>query len=1189
MIQIELIYQTRHRLLQEKKHKKSLYFLFEGNDNADEDAESGDDGNVENPSSDTPPEASTYDDDDYEDSDLENAQQNAVAITTDSETDIYNYIFAKNIKKINDELIKSNDVLDNAYADADPISVKIFKAFNQNKINTDIKNQLIDKLKNAIIKYFTTVKGLGKLQAESIYYNFFTNSSKISNPNNYITYFNSFIFFPFDYFDMYELAKKDAKQTDGDKKMYPKALKALEKNFYATETFEVIKKKGEIAQVPQRAINVPDKVYKIDNKTLSGMLKDITDSSKDENKRYAPRVKYFPLDLYVNTTSEGAFGAGKGEMLLLSLIKYAKSGGSEFHDLILIKPEDLNKNLSDIAKNNKIVGEIEVKQGKGSAESTSMNLNVRKDSEADKAKKQLLKDLNKFFEKFYGYTKDIDEMFRFSGMYESRLFAEKFIGSNPQKGPDFTAAMLSRIFDPEGIEENADFFNKVKYDKSFDRILLNLANFLNNSDSTAQGVNYSRDASERAAKSRNEINKLDNSAEALAKLGYNSDQNQPSLGKSIRSENQSIYTLLQNAIQVSALDPDNAGSIESKFTTEVPKLQALKTEFNKFINDLSNLIANRTATDAATNLIKNYFSSLDPFIQSQINFDPYIPGLPNNSTVLGSKFQIYFRDQDQTKIDDFLRRIDQVIANIQDTDSITDDNLKNQYIAIKPEYPDLKNFEFTTELIDKLKDTYLTVTVDRASSGKKTDTVTPSFALSNGKPGDLEGNQRTINIMQLFYGIRDEVLDESTKSIMSSVTGESLRSFSNIYFDGVLNQYIQTLNFYLEILTEIKDELVALKKSSNNLTNSKKIKEIKDLLEKAKSQKIWIKEFNKNNLDQNAIKNYRELLKYKSFLELYEILTLDEEEIVIQFKHLSKNKKLKNIKDVSFTTNEFEIIEPQGMNLNSFFEPDDPNTDKDDYLKIKFKNSDLDPEKFGKIMRNKNLFNFLYEVESAENLPTTTNTSTDSSNKTSSSSSNQNNQKLKDEYIVKQNKTIVDLLDACIKDMIDFQSAVQNEYTQEGKGFIAYFNEDSNNLGINNFNFIFNDQKNNVSTQFKDLNSVKDVLSDQLKLNAFMQNSKMLLTKDIQSGPMCLWQSNDKNNDATIFGALVRLREKFINFSKQIQAKVKEINKVASEIKQIQLTADQTTTNNQTTTASTIKPEDKEKYLRDIFKDLGIK
>jgi flagellar hook-associated protein FlgK len=72
---------------------------------------------------------------------------------------------------------------------------------------------------------------------------------------------------------------------------------------------------------------------------------------------------------------------------------------------------------------------------------------------------------------------------------------------------------------------------------------------------------------------------------------------------------------------------------------------------------------------------------------------------------------------------------------------------------------------------------------------------------------------------------------------------------------------------------------------------------------------------------------------------------------------------------------------------------------------------------------------------------------------------------------------------------------------------------------------------------------------------------------------MTLWQSNDKLNDNTIFGALLSIRKKFMEYSKKIKDEVEKINQSATDIKKI----------NQQLNGG--PKQGKEEYLGDILKN----
>ena len=187
--------------------------------------------------------------------------------------------------------------------------------------------------------------------------------------------------------------------------------------------------------------------FKFDNYSASQMDKLVSDL----NSTYVKTINDtgFLKDLYVNTTSSGRGGVGKGEFLLLSFIKDAKSGGTKQHDLI----------SGD--------AEYEVKQGKGDKEEAKegaekaasdfkFNTNIRIRTNTASMRDKLITDLNKFFTRFIASTKHMDQILNLSSQYESSFIFNNYISQADSKGGYVAKATYNEILNPLIRDENIE-------------------------------------------------------------------------------------------------------------------------------------------------------------------------------------------------------------------------------------------------------------------------------------------------------------------------------------------------------------------------------------------------------------------------------------------------------------------------------------------------------------------------------------------------------------------------------------------------------------------------------------------------------------------------------------------------------------------------------------------------------------
>jgi len=347
MIQIELLYQTRQKLLKENKYK----LLKEIED---------DDLNIDDESLYKPEDEETID-----------AATNADTEKKAEEPKV------KEPNEIKVEDKNTGDLLKNLFTNSDNknISLEILQGIlNAEKSNNPDEHQ--NDLKRKIFEYYGKSKNLDNPQCLSIYKNIY------------------------------------AKKNDSE---------------YLTSLLE----------------------FKFDAYSAG----DIDTLISDLNSTFITKINgnSFLKDLYLNNTSSGRGGVGKGEFLILSFIKGSKSGGTKQHDII-----------ADDA-------EYEVKQGKGekSEEGSTQNVikfntNIRIRTDVAAMKDKLITDLNRFFNRFVASTKHMDQIMNLSSQYESSFIYNNYISPTDSKGTmakALTNDNLNYLIRDEKIE-NDEFYDK---------------------------------------------------------------------------------------------------------------------------------------------------------------------------------------------------------------------------------------------------------------------------------------------------------------------------------------------------------------------------------------------------------------------------------------------------------------------------------------------------------------------------------------------------------------------------------------------------------------------------------------------------------------------------------------------------------------------------------------------------------
>ena len=405
---------------------------------------------------------------------------------------------------------------------------------------------------------------------------------------------------------------------------------------------------------------------------------------------------------------------------------------------------------------------------------------------------------------------------------------------------------------------------------------------------------------------------------------------------------------------------------------------------------------------------------------------------------------------------------------------------------------------------------------------------------------------------------------------LNDITSSQIDILNVFFFNNIINKYLASLMLYNDFLENMSKNFKNL--TDNVLSNDIEQKNIDQVWNNIKTDVIKkIKDINLSNLDLSELKDplqketFKDLLKYKVFTEFSESLGLNDEEIIITFKHLDSNKKIKNIKKIinkinpdnlSDSNTEFSIIQPTAIsNIDQFF-----NNKSDKEFTIKLNNDELTDEQIQNILSNKSMFSFFSKnneikkpIKDDKDLNVVEPIKPDDKDLNivepiMDSFLLKNKNLLKEDFenlINEKNKYIIDYLDDVIKVLIDLHESIQEDYSKNAVLILSEEDEES----FNHFRIMFGP---NNKIEYKDIKTADEVI------NKFI-NDKGLFITSIKHNEIVLMQNTPVDNDlekkkqTILLYRFLKLKNDLINTITQIdQIKVdirnksKELTKVFS-------------------------------------------
>jgi len=392
---------------------------------------------------------------------------------------------------------------------------------------------------------------------------------------------------------------------------------------------------------------------------------------------------------------------------------------------------------------------------------------------------------------------------------------------------------------------------------------------------------------------------------------------------------------------------------------------------------------------------------------------------------------------------------------------------------------------------------------------------------------------------------------------LNDITSTQIDILNVFFFNNIVNKYLASLMLYNDFLNNMSKNFENL--TNNVLSSNNEQNEINKLWANIKFDVVnKIKEMNLSNLDLSELKDplqketFKDLLKYKVFTEFSESLGLNDEEIIVTFKHLDSNKKVKSIKKVinkinpdnlNDENNEFNILEPNAItNIDQFF-----NDKNNKQFTIKINNDELTDEQIENILSNKSMFSFF----SKSNL---TKKENDSDLKVVEPINNDNDLKvvepINDSFIIKnknilkedfeklineKNKYIIDYLDGVIKTLIELHESIQEDYSKNAVLILS--EEDSESF--NRFRIMFGP---NNKTNYSDIKSDDEVIEK-------FASGKALFITSIKHNEIVLMQNPESEADSFEKRKDVILLYRFLKLKKDLNATINEIDEVKNDIR----------------------------------------
>lgn len=355
------------------------------------------------------------------------------------------------------------------------------------------------------------------------------------------------------------------------------------------------------------------------------------------------------------------------------------------------------------------------------------------------------------------------------------------------------------------------------------------------------------------------------------------------------------------------------------------------------------------------------------------------------------------------------------------------------------------------------------------------------------------------------------------------IAAEDFKTLNEFFFKNVINKYGSALNTYDKFLDEFIDSLSKLQDADRERYYDLS----KDLNAQLKKVDSKISQLDASDFGSLKEKEYNDLLKYRIFLKFSEEIGIGDEELIVTFKHLDADKKIKNIKKVvNYIDNddpnnsEFKIIEPTAIKtIDSFFN-DSRSTDTP--ITIQLNDDQLSHDMADKVISSKKLFSFLNVPKKVDN------------------------QKINDFEIetpkldvesTQSNIGIIDELDKLINSLIDLHIKIQDEYTNNA--MLILTDAAGGESAYNYYKIIFSDK--NI-TDYSKIKSIDD-------FNQLINQNKAYLATSINQGNVVLNLANPTIKTASLLNVLLNMRQFAFQKISENDAKKKSILEKIKRIK----------------------------------------
>jgi len=350
---------------------------------------------------------------------------------------------------------------------------------------------------------------------------------------------------------------------------------------------------------------------------------------------------------------------------------------------------------------------------------------------------------------------------------------------------------------------------------------------------------------------------------------------------------------------------------------------------------------------------------------------------------------------------------------------------------------------------------------------------------------------------------------------------DQLEPLNKYFFQNITKKYCDSLILYEDFLDKFIEDLSGV--------DSKISKDLLSQLNKVDITKVDIA-----NMDEVKQRQFKDLLKYKIFIDFSRGLSLDEEELIITFQHVDKDKKVKNIKKIinkiDDVNPEFQIVEPANINLDSFMKG---NYDNDD-ITLKLKDEHLSSHEIENILNNKSMFSFF--------------------NTSKKKLTNESSNAYEKEIAIK-NKNVLEYLNEVIDNVIKLHVEIQDEYSNNAMLILSDDASNDKSKAFNQFKIIFGpSNKNNYS--IKSMSDFENLVEGQKHFILTLQPSEVVWGKaggERQGSEFLLGLLlNIKQNIETLISKIderkTKIVEKVAKIKTILNAKGKNVNKM-SQIK----------------------------------------